>query len=197
MPRPCFRYARECHTDPNHMIRPAANGPKSHGADFGGKCDMPTRTVSQLTVAAPARMPPSSRSSIISVSGIRCPDDLRERAYDAVSGISGRYHRKPCQFVPVGHVGLALPAPRGAMRRDGRADAISGRRGDIDDVRRCGGVGRYGDRWRCALACAGREHGKWGQRHGAALGEPFPNGVAGDRQARLAAGSRHGQQAGV
>lgn len=97
------------------------------------------------------RIPPSSRASI-SVSGIRCPDDLRERAYGTPSGISCRHHRERRRPAPAIHTAPPLPAPRGAMRRGDRADAISGRRGGMDGIRRCGGAGRrsYG-----GAICAG------------------------------------------
>lgn len=89
-------------------------------------------SVSQLAeVSTHNRIPPASRASI-SVSGIRCPDDLRERASCIASGISGGRHREPCRSTPNCHVMLSLPAHRGAMRRGGRADAISGRAGGMD-----------------------------------------------------------------
>lgn len=99
---------------------------------------MPACSVSQLIVVRHAySIPPASRASI-SVSGIRCHDDLRERASCIASGISVGRHRGSCRSTPNWHAMLTLPAPRGAMRRDGRADAISGRAGGMDGVRRCG-----------------------------------------------------------
>ena len=101
------------------------------------KCDMPVNPVSQLIVVRHAYSIPSVSRASISVSGIRCPDDLRERAYGTASGISDEHHLEPCRYAPNGHAMLTLPAHRGAMRRDGRADAISGRRFGMDGVRRC------------------------------------------------------------
>lgn len=98
---------------------------------------MPVNPVSQLIVVRHAYSIPSVSRASISVSGIRCPDDLRERTYGTASGISDEHHLEPCRYAPNGHAMLTIPAPRGAIRRDGRADAISGRRCGMDGVRRC------------------------------------------------------------
>lgn len=85
------------------------------------------------------------------------------------------------------------------MRRGGRAAAISRRRVGIDGIRRYGGAGRCrgvrrcGNRGRYALACAIGGTGTWQTGDdvaGEALGDLFPDGVAGGIKSVRAAGRR-------
>lgn len=127
---------------------------------------MPVNPVSQLIVVRHAYSIPSVSRASISVSGIRCPDDLRERTYGTASGISDEHHLEPCRYAPNGHAMLTIPAHRGAMRRDDRAAAISGlgrRHGrceamctELDDA--ATGVDMR------ERAIGGQEHGKLGRR---------------------------------